>query len=118
MKKFLFILNRPLYQGAQTRESLDQIMVVAAFEQPVAVLFLDDAVFQLSNNQASEAIQSPNISKILHALPLYDITQLFVEDESLNERGLSKESLILPVDTVRRDQFASFLNQYHQVVNC
>ncbi|MEE9426456.1 MAG: sulfurtransferase complex subunit TusC [Methylococcales bacterium] len=118
MKNFLFILNRPLYQGAQTRESLEQLMVVAAFEQPVAVLFVDDAVFQLSNNQASEAIQSPNIGKILQALPLYDITQLFVEDESLNERGLSEENLILPVEIIHRNQFSSLLNQYNQVVNC
>jgi tRNA 2-thiouridine synthesizing protein C len=118
MKKFLFILNRASYQGAQTRESLDQLMVVAAFEQSVAVLFVDDAVFQLSNNQASEAIQSPNIGKILQALPLYDINQLFVEQESLLERGLAVDDLLLPVETIQRDQFSALLNQYHQVVNC
>ncbi len=118
MKKFLFILNRPPYQGAQTRESLDQLMVVAAFEQPVAVLFVDDAVFQLSNNQASEAIQSPNIGKILQALPLYDINQLFVEQESLIERGLTVDDLLLPLETIQRNQFSALLNQYHQVINC
>ena len=118
MKKFLFILNRPPYQGAQTRESLDQLMVVAAFEQPVAVLFVDDAVFQLSSNQTSEAIQSPNIGKILQALPLYDINQLFVEQESLIERGLTVDDLLFPVETIQRDQFSALLNQYHQVINC
>ncbi|HFD11277.1 MAG TPA: sulfurtransferase TusC, partial [Crenotrichaceae bacterium] len=73
MKKFLFILSRPIYHGAQTSEALDQLMIVGAFEQHVAVLFVDDAVFQLVRNQCPEAIDSTNIGKKLQALPLYEI---------------------------------------------
>jgi tRNA 2-thiouridine synthesizing protein C len=118
MKKFLFILNRPLYQGAQTHETLDQLMVVAAFEQEVAVLLVDDAVFQLSNNQAPEATQSPNIGKIFQALPVYEINSVFVEQQSLTERGLTINNLLLPVKTIQRHQLSALLNQYHQVINC
>jgi tRNA 2-thiouridine synthesizing protein C len=118
MKKFLFIINRPLYQGAQTRETLDQLMIVAAFEQTVAVLLVDDAVFQLSTNQASEAVQSINIGKIFQALPVYDINTVFVEQQSLDERGLTIDDLLLPVETIQRYQLSSLLNQYHQVINC
>ncbi len=118
MKKFLFIINRPLYLGAQTRESLEHLMIVAAFEQPVAVLFVDDAVFQLSNNQVSEAIQATNIGKLIQALPCYEINTLFVEYESLTERGLTVNNLLLPVETIQRQQLSTLLNQYHQVINC
>lgn len=118
MKKFLFIINRPLYQGAQTRETLDQLMMMGAFEQQVAVLFTDDAVFQLSSGQHPEALDSDHIGKLLQALPLYDITAFFVESESLHERGLTVDDLILPVETINRHQLSSLLNHYQQVVSC
>ena len=93
-------------------------MLMGAFDQHVAVLFTDDAVFQLSSNQNPEVIDSVNIGKLLQALPLYDINTMFVESESLNERGMTVENLILPVKTIQRCQLSLLLNQYHQVVNC
>ena len=118
MKKFLFIISCPVYQGVQPREILDQLMVMGAFEQQVAVLFTDDAVFQLSANQAPDIIHSVHIGKWLQALPLYDIDTFFVESESLDERGMSVDNLVLPVKTIHRCELSSLLNQYHQVVNC
>ncbi len=118
MKSFLFIINRPIYDGAQSHEAIDQIMIVGAFEQHVAVLFTDDAVFQLICNQESKAIDSNNISKLLQALPLYEINQLFVESESLTERGLSVDNLILPVQLIQRNHLSMLLNKYQQVINC
>lgn len=118
MKTFLFIISRPIYKGAQTHEVFDQLMIVGAFEQQVSVLFTDDAVFQLSRDQQPEAIESNNIGKLIQALPIYEINTVFVESESLTERGLTVDNLIIPVQTIQRSQLSALLNQYQQVVNC
>ncbi len=118
MKRFLFIINRPMYNGALTHEAFDQLMIVGAFEQQVSVLFTDDAVFQLSTNQHPEAIESSHIGKLIQALPIYDIHSVFVETDSLSERGLTTDNLVIQVQTVQRTELSALLIQYHQVINC
>ena len=56
-------------------------------------VFADDGVYQLTKGQANEAIGMKNFSKTYSALGDYDIKKIYVEKESLEERGLSAEDL-------------------------
>ena len=118
MKNFLFVLHHPPHEGAAIRESLDMVMTVAAFDQTVRVLFLDDGVFLLKLGQCP---QNPNLkptSPLFAALEMYDVEGLWVEQESLAERGLVLTNLILPVQTIRREEIAFFLATADIVVTC
>jgi tRNA 2-thiouridine synthesizing protein C len=117
-KNFLFILRRPPHGGIHAQESLDMILTAAAFEQPVRLLFLDDGVFQLKRNQKPAAIGLKHIAPIFEALELYDVEELWVEEESLRERGLAAEGLILPVRLIRRHNVAEFVGGQDIVVSC
>lgn len=118
MKKFLFVFNRPAYSGALVRESLEQVMLLAAFEQQVALLLTDDAVFQLLANQRPGDIQANDHGKLIQALPVYGIETIFVEAESLAERGLNQKHLFQSVQLVERVHLSTLLNQFDQVINC
>ncbi|MCH9696483.1 MAG: sulfurtransferase complex subunit TusC [Gammaproteobacteria bacterium] len=118
MKKFLFVFSRPVYSGALGRESLEQVMLLAAFEQHVALLLSDDAVFQLVVNQHPDNIQACDHGKLMQALPVYGIETIYVEAESLTERGLNQDNLIQTVQCVERAQMSTLLNQFDQVINC
>jgi tRNA 2-thiouridine synthesizing protein C len=102
MKNFLFVMRRPPYEGSRARESLDMLMTVAAFDQPVRVLFLDDGVFLLKPGQRPEGLGLKPVEPWLAALEVYGVEDLWVEEESLAERGLRPARLILPTRSLRR----------------
>ncbi|MGD0642753.1 MAG: sulfurtransferase complex subunit TusC [Roseiarcus sp.] len=93
-KKFLYINRRAPYGTIYALESLEVILIGAAFEQDVSVAFLDDGVFQLMNGQDTAGVGMKNFSKTYKALGDYEVRKLYVERESLAERGLRVEDLM------------------------
>jgi tRNA 2-thiouridine synthesizing protein C len=94
VKKFLYVNRRAPYGTIYALESLEVVLIGAAFEQDVALAFVDDGVFQLTKGQNTDGIGVKNFSPTFRALGDYDVQKLFVERESLEERGLSEEDLI------------------------
>jgi len=101
MKNYLFVLNKPAYCGNHVQETLDIILTTAAFDQAVSLLLLDDGVFQLKKNQNPPA-SLKDTAAIFSALEIYDVTRIYVEAESMLDRGLKPEDLCLPVELVNR----------------
>ncbi len=94
VKKFLYLNRRAPYGTIYALESLEVVLIGAAFEQDVALAFLDDGVFQLAKGQNTDGIGVKNFSPTFRALGDYDVQKLYVERESLEERGLSEDDLM------------------------
>ena len=90
-------------------ETLEKILVAAAFEQDVSVVFVDDGVYQLKKGQSTEEIGMKNFSPTFRALDGYDVEKLYVEKESLEARGLSQEDLIVDVEVVGSEQLKELM---------
>lgn len=116
MKKFLFILRKPPHCGAQVQETLDIILTAAAFDQPVSILLLDDAVFQLKMEQNPQNARLKDTAAIYKALEIYDVTAIYTEAESLQERGLKPGDLLLPVQEFYRKDIAALMKQFDVLV--
>lgn len=114
---YLFVMRQAPHQGRRVLETLDVVLTTAAFEQTVALLFLDDGVWQLKTNQQPESAQLSDSAAWLKSLPLYGVTDLWVEQESLDVRGLSENDLILPVRLINRSQLNHFLQQQTIIVS-
>jgi len=93
VKKFLYVNRKAPYGTIYALESLEVVLIGAAFDQDVSVAFLDDGVFQLTKGQDTGGIGIKNFSPTYRALGDYDVTKLFVEKESLEERGLTADDL-------------------------
>jgi len=93
-KKFLYVNRKAPHGSIYALESLEVVLIGAAFEQEVTLAFVDDGVYQLLQNQDSSAIGSKNFSPTYRALGDYDVNRIFVERESLELRGLAKEDLM------------------------
>ena len=93
VKKFLYVNRRAPYGTIYALESLEVVLIGAAFDQDVSLAFLDDGVFQLTRGQNTEALGVKNFSPTFRALGDYEVTKLYVEKESLEERGLTEEDL-------------------------
>ncbi|HEX20297.1 MAG TPA: sulfurtransferase complex subunit TusC [Acidiferrobacteraceae bacterium] len=93
-KKLMYINRRAPYGTIYAWESLEVVLIGAAFEQDVSVAFIDDGVFQLLKGQDTKDIGMKNFSPTYSALGDYEVTQIYVEKESLEARGLALDDLM------------------------
>ena len=94
IKKFMYINRRAPHGTIYAWESLEVVLIGAAFDQDVSLAFMDDGVYQLLKGQDTADIETKNFSPTYSALGDYDVTKLYVEKESLEERGLTLEDLM------------------------
>jgi tRNA 2-thiouridine synthesizing protein C len=93
IKKFMYVNRKAPYGTIYAWESLEVVLIGAAFDQDVSLAFVDDGVFQLLANQDTSKSGFKNFSPTYAALGDYGVTKIYVEKESLAERGLSLEDL-------------------------
>ena len=113
----ILILQRHAPYGSSiAREGLDFILTSAAYDQNLTVLFLGDGVFQLISNQDSKAIELKNHASALEVLPLYDVENLYVIEEDLNDRAINKNQLIDGINIISRQQSKAIIAQHNKVI--
>lgn len=112
MKKYLFVLRHAAHSGTYVQETLDVILTTAAFDQRVSILLLDDGVFQLKENQQVTNYKVKDTCAIFNALALYDVNEIYIEEESLIERGFNLKNLTLPVALVKRLEVVNLYESY------
>jgi len=92
-KKFMYINRKAPYGTVYAWESLEVVLIGAAFEQDVSVAFVDDGVYQLMKGQDTTEVGIKNFSPTYSALGDYDVNKIYIEKESLEARGLTLDDL-------------------------
>ena len=90
-----FVFRQPPHGTASGREGLDALLAASAYTEALSVFFIGDGVLQLLKHQQPNAILSRNYIATFKMLPLYDIENIYVCQQSLSERGLSVEDLLI-----------------------
>ncbi len=108
-KRFLYVNRRAPYGSIYALESLEVVLIGAAFEQDVSLAFIGDGVYQLVKGQDTKALEVKNFSPAFRALEDYDVTKLYVEKEALEARGLSEADLVVPVQVVGAERMAEIM---------
>jgi len=94
IKQFLYVNRKAPYGTVYALESLEVVLIGAAFEQDVRLMFMDDGVFQITKGQDTADIGMKNFSPTYGALGDYDVKYMYVCKQSLEERGLTVEDLL------------------------
>lgn len=92
-KKFMYINRKAPYGTVYAWESLEVVLIGAAFDQEVSVAFVDDGVYQLMKGQDTTEVGIKNFSPTYSALGDYDVNKIYIEKESLEARGLTLDDL-------------------------
>ena len=116
-KKFLYVNSKAPYGTIYALESLEVVLIGAAFDQDVSVAFLGDGVYQLAKGQDTKGLEVKNFSPTYRALEDYDVTQLYVEQEALQARGLSESELVVPVEVVSADRMAEIMEEQDVILS-
>ncbi len=117
IKKFMYVNRRAPYGSVYALESLEVVLVGAAFNQDVSVVFADDGVFQLKKGQDTKELGMKNFSPTYRALEMYDVEKLYVEKESLEARGLTEEDLVVPVEVMSNSEIGKLMEQQDVVLS-
>jgi tRNA 2-thiouridine synthesizing protein C len=94
IKKFMYVNRKAPYGTIYAWESLEVVLIGAAFEQDVSMAFIDDGVYQLVKGQNTKELGIKNFSPTYTALGDYDVKKIYVEKESLEARGLTIDDLM------------------------
>lgn len=99
MKKYqLAILFTQAPFGTSTsREGLDALLAASAFidESEIAICFLHDGVFNLLANQQPDLIMQKDHISTFKLIELYELTECFICQESVQKRGLEAQDWLL-----------------------
>ena len=117
VKKFMFVNRKAPYGTIYALESLEVVLISAAFDQDVSLAFLDDGVYQLKKGQQTKGIETKNFSPTYRALDGYDIEKLYVEKEALEARGLTEDDLLVDVTVLSRAEMGELMEQQDVVLS-
>ena len=94
VKKFLYLNRKAPYGTIYAWESLEVVLIGAAFDQEVSVMFIDDGVYQLTKGQDTSGIGMKNFSPTYRTLGDYEVKNVYVDHDSLMARGLTQDDLV------------------------
>jgi tRNA 2-thiouridine synthesizing protein C len=94
VKKFMYLNRRAPYGTIYAWESLEVVLIGAAFDQEVSLMFLDDGVYQLTKGQDTKGIGMKNFSPTYRTLGDYEVKNIYVDQDSLQARGLTQDDLV------------------------
>jgi len=117
VKKFMFVNRKAPYGTIYALESLEVVLITAAFDQDVSLVFLDDGVYQLKKGQQTKGVEIKNFSPTYRALEGYDVEKLYVEKESLEARGLTEADLLVDVIVLSSAEMGALMDQQDVVLS-
>ena len=109
VKKFMFLNRKAPHGTVYALEGLEVVLITAAFDQDVSLVFTDDGVYQLMKGIDTKGIEVKDFSKTYRALEGYDIEKLYVDRTSMEARGLTEDDLIVDVTVLTDDEMASLM---------
>lgn len=100
VKNIAIINTKSSFNQADAREALDLALIYAAYDQQVSVIFKGDGVYQLLGDQQPKLIGGKDFLATMKAFDLYDIENVIISHECMNERGISEQDINLAHQTI------------------
>jgi tRNA 2-thiouridine synthesizing protein C len=117
VKKFMYVNRKAPYGTVYALEGLEVVLITAAFDQDVSMVFIDDGVFQIKKDQETSGINMKNFSPTYRALEGYDVEKVYVERESLDARGMTGDDLVIPVEILTATEIADLMDLQDVIVS-
>ncbi len=117
VKKFMFLNRKAPHGTVYALEGLEVVLITAAFDQDVSLVFTDDGVYQLMKGIDTKGIEVKDFSKTYRALEGYDIEKLYVDKSSLDARGLTEDDLIVDVTVLSDDEMKNLMAEQDVVIS-
>ena len=116
-KTIVIVCRKAPYGNSLAREAIDIALATAVFDQQLKLVFTGDGIWQLLKQPHSDAISSNNHGKLLSALPLYDIKDIYIDNEALTQRQLTEDDLVVAGKLASCAELACLIDSCDVVLN-
>jgi len=117
IKKIMHVLRHAPHGTIYTYEGLEMILIMAAYEQDLSVVFIGDGVYALKKNQDTAGIGIKGFAKTFMALDGYDVEKLYVDKLSLEERGLTEDDLVVDVEVLDAEVIGGLMKEQDVIIH-
>lgn len=93
-KKVLVVVSKAPHGTFYAQEALDVMFITTAYEIDLHVLFTGDGVFSLKSAQNTRAVGMKGFLASIGALAEWDITNVYVDADAMQMRGLQAGDLV------------------------
>jgi tRNA 2-thiouridine synthesizing protein C len=90
----LIIIDQPPYGSWEGREALDMAFSLAAFDQPVSLLFCGAGVNWLRKGQNAGQVGQKSVERNLAAAPIFGVEALLADRNACHQFGLTETELL------------------------
>src|SRR4030065_2252742 len=117
IKKFMFLNRKAPHGTVYALEGREVVLITAAFDQDVSMVFTDDGIYQLMKGIDTKGIEVKDFSRTYRALEGYDIEKLYVDQASMDARGLTEDDLIVDVTVLSVDEMSNLMAEPAVVIS-
>ncbi len=103
------LMRKAPYGTVYPAEGFRAMTGIAVFEMNVCVVFVDDGVYLLARGQDPSGIDMKSLADGFVGLPDVGIKEFYVHDESLAQRGLTTEDLVMDAKAVSAAEIQQIL---------
>jgi len=104
------------YSLSNGKDALDLALIFGSYEQDIALFFIGDGIWQLVNGANGELLGIKDYLKTFSALPFYDVENIYVCRQSLEERQLTLPLNIDQAVILSPKEFSLKIRQYKSVL--
>ncbi|MER2492265.1 sulfurtransferase complex subunit TusC [Catenovulum sediminis] len=110
------IITSAPFENAKGQEALELALTLATFEQAVALFFSGSGLLQLLKSQNAELLKLKNYTDGFKALDLYDIEDVFIEQQSLADLHLNENDLLIETQALTKSEWLLQLANYNVIL--
>ena len=92
--KFMLIVRKAPHGSIYVHEAIEVMFIMATFDMDLSIVFLDDGVFAIKKGQDTTELGIKGFSASLGTLAYWDVTNVYVDEQSLKERNLTEDDLV------------------------
>ncbi|MHB8744889.1 MAG: DsrE family protein [Sulfuricaulis sp.] len=93
-KKVMVTVRKAPHGSIYVQESIEVMFIFATYDMDLSVVFLDDGVLALQAGQNTKELGIKGFMASLGALVDWEVTNVYVDRQSLKDRNIAEEALI------------------------
>lgn len=90
----MIVVRKAPHGSIYVQEAQEVMLIVAAYEMELSVVFIDDGVFALKSGQDTRELGTKSFMPIFTALIDWEIENVYIDEDSMKNRGMSEEQII------------------------
>ncbi len=116
VKKLMHIFTKAPHGTIYSYEGVEMVLINATYEQDISLVFIDDGVYSLKKGQNTEGIGIKGFANIFPALDGYDVEKLYVDKQSMEDRGLTEDDFLVDVEVLEADQIGKMMKEMDAII--